>query len=185
MRKFSVFFLLIIVIISCKKESDLSKKFDCNYKVLSNLKTYSDFKNNFKLNVPATWKTTKYYSDVQSEIFTADTLKQLTETYILKTSYALGSFNFDTDFYQKTDSIIHQNNLKTIKSGTTTFIELPTFWYVVKGEKNGFSYHQFNLISKKGDLAYFTASVEIYGDLNVDERICESIALLEKIEFLQ
>jgi hypothetical protein len=185
MKKFYLLFLLIIVIVSCKKQSELSKEFNCNSTELKNLKPYLDFKNNFKLHIPTNWKTNKYYSETQSEIFTADTTKQLTETYILNTSYALGTVNFDSDFYQKTDSIIIQNNFKKTKYGTTTFMKLPTFWYIVEGEKNGFPYHQFNIIAKKSEMAYFSASVEIYGDLKVDERICESISILEKIEFLQ
>lgn len=185
MRKFSAIFLLIIVIVSCTKQSELSKEFDCKSAELSDLKQYSDFKNNFKLYIPNTWKTNKYYSETQSEIFTADTIKQLTETYILNTAYALGTVNFDASFYQKTDSIIAQNGFEKIKSGSTTFVNLPSYWYILKGEKNGFTYHQFNIISKKTEMAYFSASVEIYGDLNIDERICESISLLEKIEFLQ
>ena len=185
MKKVSVLVLLLIAVISCKKQSELQKEFSCKSTELSDLKQYSDFKNNFKLSIPTSWKTSKYYSENSSEIFTADTIKQLTETYILNASYALGTVNFDTDFYKKTDSLLAQNNFEKIKSGTTTFLNFPAYWYVFKGKKNGFSYHQFNLTAKKSDVVYFSASVEIYGDTNVDERICESISLLEKIEFLQ
>lgn len=185
MKKIYILFLTIIIILSCKKQSELSKEFNCNSTELGNLKPYLDFKNNFKLYVPTSWKTSKYYSETQSEIFTADTIKQLTESYILNTSYALGTVNFDASFYQKTDSIITQNNFEKIKSGKSTFIKSPSYWSVLKGQKNGFTYHQFNLIAKKSEVAYFAATVEIYGDIKIDERICESIALLEKIEFLQ
>ncbi len=185
MKKIYILFLTIAIISSCKNQSELSKEFNCDSAELGNLKPYLDFKNNFKLYIPNSWKTSKYYSETQSEIFTADTIKQLTESYILNTSYALGTVNFDASFYQKTDSIISQNNFEKIKSGKSTFIKLPSYWYVLKGQKNGFTYHQFNLIAKKSEVAYFSANVEIYGDVKINERICESISLLEKIEFLQ
>jgi len=180
-----LFFVLILILASCKKQSELSKEFNCNSIELTNLKSYLDFKNNFKLYIPTYWKTNKYYSETQSDIFTADTTKQLTETFILNTSYALGTINFDADFLKKTDSIITQNNFKKIQSKKTKFAELPAFWYIIKGKKNGFPYHQFNLIAIKSEVAYFSATVEIYGDLKIEERICESISILEKIEFLQ
>ena len=107
-----LFFVLILILASCKKQSELSKEFNCNSIELTNLKSYLDFKNNFKLYIPTYWKTNKYYSETQSDIFTADTTKQLTETFILNTSYALGTINFDADFLKKTDSIITQNNFK-------------------------------------------------------------------------
>jgi len=184
MKKICILFLLV-ALVSCKEQSELRKEFNCNSTEVGNLKPYLDFKNNFKLQVPSTWKTSKYYSETQSDIFTADTIKQLSESYILNTSYALGTVDFDAGFYQKIDSIISQNNFEKIKSGTTTFIELPSYWYVIKGKKNGFTYHQFNIIAKKSEVAYFSANIEIYGDIKIDERLCESISLLEKIEFLQ
>lgn len=185
MKKIGVLVLMLIAVISCKKQSELQKEFNCKSTELSNLKQYSDFKNNFKLSVPTSWKTSKYYTETSSEIFSADTIKQLSETYILNVSYALGTVNFDADFHQKTDSIITQNGFEKIKSGSTTFINSPSYWYVLKGEKNGYTYHQFNIISKKTEMAYFSAAIDIYGDLNIDDRICESLSLLEKIEFLQ
>jgi len=51
--------------------------------------------------------------------------------------------------------------------------------------KKGFNYHQFNLIVKLSDETYFTAYTEVYGDSNINERICESIAIFDKIKFLQ
>lgn len=185
MKKVCLLLLIFMIVISCKKQSDLSKNFNCNSKNLSHLKVYTDFKNNFKLHIPNTWKTTKYYSEIQSEIFTADTVKQLTETYILNAAFAFGNVNFDTAFYQKIDSLASFNNFKIVKTGTITFQNSPSYFNLLKGQKNGFTYHQFNIISKKTINTYFSSSVEIYGELNVEERLCESIGILEKIEFLQ
>jgi len=77
------------------------------------------------------------------------------------------------------------NNLEKIKSGQILFQNKPALWYVVKGKKNGFPYHQFNLMVENTETTYFSVYSEIYGDKNIEERICESISIIDKIEFLQ
>jgi len=135
--------------------------------------------------VPNNWKSKLYFSKNESEIFVADTIKQLTNSFILSTSFNSGEVIFDANFYKKTDSILALNNLQIINSGDEVFQSKPTFWYVAKGFKNGFTFHQFNLTSKRTEKTYFNASVQIYGDNNINNRICEAISILEKVEFLQ
>lgn len=183
-------YLLILSIItftffSCSKHSELAKTFDCNTTNLNNLITISDFKNNFKISIPNNWKTNLYYDNYQSEIFTADTIKQLSETYILDMSFNYGNLLFNDSFHKKTDSLLTSSNLQKIKSNAIQFQNKPAYWYVVKGTKNGFNYHQFNLIVINSENTYFTANSEIYGNNHIEERICESISILDKIEFLQ
>ena len=93
--------------------------------------------------------------------------------------------NFDADFHKKIDSVLIQNNLQILKSGNQSFQAKPTYWYIAKGFKNGFTYHQFSLTSKQSNNTYFIGYADIYGDTNINERICETISILEKIEFLQ
>jgi hypothetical protein len=178
-------FSLLFILTGCVKQSDLSKSFDCKTSNLNNLITISDFKNNFKISIPNTWKTNLYYNNYQSEIFTADTIKQLSETYILDVSFNYGNIHFDDSFHKKTDSLLTNSNLQKIKSNAIQFQNKPAYCYVVKGTKNGFNYHQFNLIVLNSENTYFTANSEIYGDHNIEGRICESISIIEKIEFSQ
>ncbi|SNR35704.1 hypothetical protein [Lutibacter flavus] len=184
MKHLLFIFLLMFILTSCVKQSDLSKSFDCKTHNLNNLTTITDFKNNFRISIPSDWKTNLYYDNFQSEIFTADTIKQLSETYILDVSFNYGNLNFDDSFHKKTDSLLTNSNLQKIKSNTIQFRNKPAYWYVVKGTKKGFNYHQFNLIVLNSENTYFTANSEIYGDNNIDDRICESISILDKIEFL-
>lgn len=176
---------LVLPLISCTEQSNLSKTFNCNTSKLNNLEVYSDFKQNFKIAIPTTWKTELYYNEFQSEIFTADTIKQLSETYILDAAFNYGNLEFNEDFYKKTDSILAVSNLQKVKDGTIEFKSKPAYWYLVTGTKKGFTYNQFNLIIKLSKDTYFTAYSEIYGTDNTDERICESISILDNIEFLQ
>lgn len=183
--KFILFILSIISITSCTKQSDLSKEFNCSSSEIKNTTEYYDFNKNFKIDIPSGWKTDLYYNEFQSELFTADTTKNLSKTFILDVAFNFGELSFDKEFYKKTDSIIATNNLQKIKDGIIKFQTKPTYWYLVKGTKNGFDYHQFNLLVKNSSTTYFTAYSEVYGTQNVNERICKSISILEKIEFLQ
>ncbi len=183
-------FILYIVattflFLSCSSPSELHKKYNCTSVKIKSPKTIKDFNKNFKLTISNNWKTTLYFNKYESDIFAADTLKQLTDSFILGTSYNLGMLNFNTDFYNKTDSILKQNNLEVINSGSELFQSKPAYWYLAKGSKNGFTYHQFNLTAKLSENTYFNGYSEIYGDHNINERICETISILEKIEFLQ
>ena len=185
MKNSIISLFVILLFMSCKKQSELSKIFECNNFIIENSTTITDFNKNFKLTTPSNWKSNLYFSEYESEIFTADTLKQLTESFILGASFNLGSLVFDRNFHKKTDSIVAKNNLQIIKSGNEFFQSKPTFWYVTKGVKNGFIHHQFNLVVKLSENSYFKGYSEVYGDINIEGRICESIAILEKIEFLQ
>lgn len=185
MKNFIFFVLIIVAFGSCSKQSELDSLFNCNSKFSEVTKNISDFNKNFKLDVPISWKTALYYNSYQSEIFTADTTKQLTASFIFDASFNLGELNFNDTFYKRTDSIIKANNLQIIKTGNQSFQDMPAYWYLVKGTKKGFTFHQFNLLVRNSPNTYFKAYSEIYGDEYINERICESIHLLKNIEFLE
>lgn len=174
-----------LLLISCSNQSELSKNFECKNLSLENSEPIKDFNNNFILKIPRSWKTELYYDKIQSEIFTADTTKQLTETFILDASYNLGTIEFDKQFKFKMDSLQNSQNLRIISSKKGTFQSKPSFWYVSKGIKNGHPYHQFNLTVVLSENTYFNSYADIYGDEFIDERICKAIAIIDEIEFLQ
>lgn len=174
-----------LLLTSCSNESELSKYFHCKNSISENSEAIKDFNNNFTLRIPTSWKTELYYDKNQSEIFTADTTKQLTETFILDASYNLGSVEFDDQFQFKNDSLQTSKNLRIISSKKGIFQSKPSFWYVSKGIKNGHPYHQFNLTVVLSENTYFNSYADIYGDELIDERICEAIAIIDEIEFLQ
>ncbi len=184
-HKYLLMFLLCALLIHCGNPPFLSSKFDCDIEKYKNTKSYTDINNNFNISIPDTWKTELYFSDYESEIFSADTTKELTESYILDVSYNSGRIEFDTQFYRNTDSVSSLNNLTIINSGNQLFQSKPTYWNIVKGSKNGFPFHQFNLMVKLSRNSYFNAHSEIYGDSAVYPRICKSISILESIEFFE
>jgi hypothetical protein len=185
MKNFAYSILFLLLSTGCKNDSELNSIFNCNVRPTEETKKVIDFKKNFSIDIPTAWKTAMYFDEFQSEIFTADTVKQLSDTFILDASFNFGSLDFDPDFHKKTDSLLAKNNFQKINEGTLSFQSKPAYWYLLKGTKKGFTYHQLNLLVIISKTTYFKAYTDIYGDENIDARICSSISKLEKIEFLQ
>ncbi len=185
MKYFAYLIPFFILFTSCTENSELNSIFNCNVNSIEETKKVTDFKKNFSLDISTTWKTALYFDEFQSEIFTADTVKQLSDTFILDASFNFGKLEFDTDFHKKTDSLLARNNFLKINEGIISFHSKPAYWYLIKGTKKGFTYHQLNLMVIISNSTYFKAYTDIYGDDHINDRICSSLSILEKIEFLQ
>jgi len=185
MKNHLFFLLLSITIFSCSKQTPLTEKFKCKSVKINNLESVYDFNKNFKIRIPTSWKTNLYYDKYESSVFAADTLRELTDSYILGTSFTYGKLDFNEAYIKKIDSVLTVNSLEKIDEGNELFKTKKTYWYLVKGKKNGFPYQQFNLTVKLSENTYFNAYSEVYGEDNIHRRTCESISIIEKIEFLQ
>jgi len=173
---------ILITTISCHKKSSLEEEFNCSISIdLANSKEYRDIKKNYKITIPLKWKTKLYFDEYQSDIFTADTIKQLSDSYIIDTSWKMGELNFDEEFISKINS---QTDFKLVNSKLTTFLEHPTYWSLSKGKKGKLEYHILNVYIKTSFDSYLLASAEIYGNQDIQKRICESISLFNTIKIL-
>lgn len=180
-----LYLILLFSIISCSNKFELEKRFDCSTSKIKNTKQFTDFRKNYKIEIPKNWKTNLYYNSFQSEIFTADTTKQLTETYILDTSFNLGELKFDTSFIKKIDSVLIANDLELVSYGKEKFNKKPSYWYLSKGNKKGFTYHQLDFFTKLSKTNYFSTTTKVYGEHNINERFCESISIQKTVVFLE
>ena len=176
--------LLILSILSCKQKTNLQKEFICETKSFSNTEIVSDFNNTFNITVPKHWKTQLYFNNLQTQIFTADTTKNLTNTYTLNFEYNSGDLIINDDFSNKIIKDLNQNNYILLKSKNDVFKNKPSIWFVSKGKKSDFDYFYFELYVKQTNTNYFKITSEIYGDKNLDERFCESIAVIETLKVL-
>jgi len=180
-----IYLWLIVGLISCNKSSKLQTSFNCKSNNLSVFNTIKDFNRNFSINIPTIWKTNLYYTKNDSEIYAADTVKQLSKTFILGALYHQETIELNTSYLSKLDSVLFVNKLQKINSGNELFLGKPTYWYLVKGRKNGFPYHQFSMTIKISKNSFLNATSEIYGDQLVNERICESISIFKSLKFLE
>ncbi len=180
-----LFLFLIIGFISCTKTSKLDKLFDCKSNNTISTNTITDFNKNFSINILTNWKTKLYYDNVSSEIYAADTLKELTKTFIIGVSFFKGNLKLNKEFITKSDSLFSLKKLKIITSEKEKFINKPSYWYVLSGTKKGFSFHQLNITIKNDGKSYINTTVDVYGDKSVNSRICQAISILKTIQFLQ
>jgi hypothetical protein len=180
--KLMLLLFILITTISCHKKSSLEKEFNCSNSIdLSNSKEYRDIKKNYKISIPIQWKTKLYFDEYQSDIFTADTIKQLSDSYIIDTSWKMGELNFDEGFISKINS---QTDLEVVNSKLLTFLGHPTYWSLSEGKKGKLEYHIFNLYIKTSFDSYLLASAQIYGNQNIEKRLCESISIFNTIKIL-
>ena len=172
-----------IFIQSCQVEtSELSKSFSCtNINKLSNFESITDFNKNFSIQVPKHWNTKLYYDSVQSEIFTADTIKSLTETYIMDFSVITNDLKINEDFKTKVREKIEVSGMKVIDEKFYTFKNNKAFYNLSFGNSKGKDLHIFQTYIKINEYKYMLIKTEFYGKEGFDSRLCESISIINKV----
>lgn len=180
--KFGIFFFFLIIVFSCSKRTSLSDELACSkFQSFGKTETKHDFNKNFEIDIPINWKYKSYFDDYESSIFTADTIKQLTETYILDVAYKNGDININDLFSTQLNK---NNSFEVLKSNIEEYKGYNSYWQVSKGEKNGYSYHLFNLFIESSEQGYIEIKSEFYGSELVDERLCESLEIINSLKII-
>ena len=177
--------LIAISIYACKK-NDLKSEFNCESSTTyAETKEIRDILKKFRITLPTNWKTQLYYDDYQSEIYSADTTKGLSETFIVDVSWHQGELFLDEAFEQKVrDTLAIKEKLSTVKTNYGEFKKYPSYYNLSKGINAGYPYHYLQVYIKTEIDEYFTFTTKVYGSNNIEERLCESIALFEQIEII-
>ena len=179
---FILFLILMISFLSCTKKLSLQEELDCSIlSLFSDTFERKDMHKNFKIDIPRSWKHQLYYDDYQSSIFMADTIKELTATFILDVAWKNGGLKLNDSFEK---SIVNTSSYTIMKSNIEQFKGLPCYWNVSKGTKNNYTYHLFNLFVKSSDHTYLEIKTEIYGEEMVDERLCEALNIINSVKIL-
>lgn len=186
MKQFFIISILLSTLISCQKD-DLASTFDCKGTTnFSKTKEFTDVLKHFKINIPSNWNTELYYDEFQSELYSADTTKQLSKTYIVDITWHQGEVVFNDDFEQEiTQKLKSKEQLQVIKSGYIKFKKLPSYYNLSQGKSLNHKYHFFQIFIKSKVDEYYTLTAKIYGDEFVNERICASISLFKNINFIE
>jgi len=185
MKKIIALLLISISIFSCQK-NDLSKEFNCTSSTdFGKTKELRDVMKKFKVTLPTSWKTQLYYDEFKSEIFSADTTKSPTKTFIVEASWHQGELYLDKAFNKRvTDTLARREGVKTVKSNFINFKDYPAYWNLAKGKIGKHNYHFLQVYVKTEVDEYYTFTTKVYGDENVEERFCKAIQLYNQIEFL-
>ena len=180
MKNYFLFFVLIFT--SCTKQSELSKEFQCEFSNLNELEVVKDVRNTFSIAIPTNWKTNLYEDSLQSSIFSADTTKQLTETFLIDVSYIKNNILFDDLFKLKVEQENLRENLIQKKTKTLRILEKPSYLVVSKGKKSSFLYQKLQAYIKIDQQHFILAKAEVYGDSLSEYRLCKAITLIQKIK---
>jgi len=184
MKRVIIITITIFSLISCQR-NDLIKEFDCTSSVnMGESKEMRDILKKFKIIVPKSWKTQLYYDEFKSQIYSADTTKNLTETYVLDIAWHQGELKLNEFFEQKViDTLAINEQLTTYKSKFGKFHGKDAYWNLSEGIDSGFPYNHLELYIKTDFDEYFTITTKIYGQDNINTRLCESILIVDKIKF--
>lgn len=174
------FFLLAFVFVGCSEKLTLAKELACNnFPSFTSTITKSDFNNKFSIEIPNSWKHKGYFDDYQSSVFAADTVKELTDSYVLDVAYKYSTIQIDDSFQTK---INKSNTLDVLKNNIETYKDSPSYWQVSKGVKNGYVLHEFHQFIQDGSEGFIEIKTEFYGEDLVDERLCEALRIINTIE---
>lgn len=184
--KYLIILIGFLLILSSCKKNEVRNALNCATTTnFANTKEISGFLKHFKLKVPRDWKSELYYDESQSRFYSADTSKQLTDTYIIDVTWHQGEIELNDDFEQVIENDIKQNeHLTPIKNGFGSFKSYPSYYNLAVGESSGFTYHYLQIYVKTNVDEYYNLTTKVYGDDFVDERLCESLSLFEGLTFL-
>ncbi|MFD2567681.1 hypothetical protein [Pseudotenacibaculum haliotis] len=182
MKKTLLLFMMICAV-ACSRKSQISKDLDCTPEKYKNLEVVEDVNKTFKVQLPDNWKTNLYYDRNQSSIFSADTTKQLTNTYTVDITKVYNELKLDDDFIQKFKTNLANGKLVEATSYELEFQGKQAYYSRALGKRGQFDYQICNLFIKINSGNYIHAKAEVYGDSLVNERICNALSLIEKIEY--
>ena len=178
-----ILLISLVLIYSCGSKSQISKDLGCNPDSYGNLEVVEDVDKRFKVQLPDNWKTNLYFDSNQTSIFSADTTKQLTNTYTLDITYIYSELKLDEKFLQKFKTNLQKKQLVETTSYEFNFREKESYYSRALGKRGQFDYQICNIFIKVNSGNYIHAKTEVYGDSLVNERICSALSLIEKIEY--
>ena len=186
MKKGILLVLCILFLMSCGK-NDLKSEFDCGSSTLNaEMKEYRDVLKKFRVAVPLHWKTQLYYDEFQSQLYSADTTKSINEAYIVDISWHQGELALDQYFDQTVkDTLAIKEQLSYLKSSLSKFQDRPSYWNLSKGKTGKHDYHFLQVYVKTAPDEYFTMSTKVIGNQDVEQRLCNAIALYQGMEFIE
>ncbi len=185
--KYSLLLLItVLFLISCQQKTQLKKEFSCqSVSALGTTEKVSDFKEGFSIDVPKKWKSSLYYDDRQSEIFCADTIKTLDQTYLMEFAFIDGKISIDKAFQKQVQELTTEKELKWIQDGFADFDNYKGYYHFGKSTHKDMDINVFQYYIQIDKEHYLLIKTDIYGSDKVNERLCESFQLIESIQIIK
>ncbi len=177
---------LAISICSCRKTAIESELGCDSAPKMGKTKEIRDILKKFKVVVPENWETQLYYDEYKSQIYAADTTKQLSETYILDIAWHQGELSLNDALAKSVkDTLQIREQMTTVKSGFGKFKKKESFWNLSQGKRSDRLYTFIQMYLKTDEDEYFLMTTKLYGNVDVDARLCESLALFDKVKIIE
>jgi len=185
MRKI-ILICITLALVSCKK-TGIEKELGCgSVPKMGKTKEVRDILKKFKVVVPENWETQLYYDEFKSQIYAADTTKQLSETYILDIAWHQGELKLDDALAKSvSDTLSMREQMTTVKSGFGNFKKKQTYWNLSQGKRSNRLYTFIQMYLKTEEDEYFLMTTKLFGKVDVDARLCESLALFKSVKILE
>lgn len=185
MKHLPALICILFLMIGCQN-SKFEKEFDCDTPMkYTQTKRYKDILKHFEIDVPKNWKTELYYDEYQSSLYTADTTKELRETFILDIAWHQGELVLNKDFEVRVAQNASRNlKLVPVKSGFGDYLGHPAYYHIATGKSEDLSWHYLEIFVQHKVDEYYTFTAKIYGNEFVSERICSSFSIFGDLIFL-
>lgn len=177
---------IILMITGCQT-SKFEREFTCDTPMsYTQTKSYKDVLKHFEIDIPKSWKTELYYDEYQSSLYTADTSKQLQETFILDIAWHQGELVMDKEFeIRVAQNASRKLNLVPVKSGFGEYLGHPAYYHIATSKKTEDpTWHYLEIFVQHKVDEYYTFTSKIYGNDFVSDRICTSFSVFNKITLL-
>ena len=93
-----------------------------------------------------------------------------------------GKIMIDSTLGKELRSIIESKHLQKVKENYIKFQKNKGYYLLVKGEKSGMPYHVFQYYVKLDPETYLLFKTDIYGNENVDSRLCKSFLIMNSLK---
>lgn len=182
MKLFCFFTMLSLVVLSCTHKSALSADFECESISSFETQKEEDLKRKFEISVPKSWKINLYQDEIQSSIFIADTAVSLSKSILIDATWVDKTIDFDRTFKLKNEREALLKGLIKINSNDFTFKRNLAHYTLYKGVKNNLAFQSLQTFIQTESKNFIQINIDIYGDQQVQDRICEALSIVENIK---
>ena len=176
----------IVLLVACQNNtlSD-TLAFACSSKTnFQRLDSQVDTRNSFEISVPSSWKKEFFVDATISSFYCADTLKELQTTYLLDISHYNDKLPKLQQLQNKVKSAVFRKpEGKIVDEKELLFKEKETYYLYSTHTENQILTHTLELYMANKNNSFYRITLDIYGNSQVEKRICEALSLIDNCTF--
>ncbi|MGB2128737.1 MAG: hypothetical protein ACPHXR_04580 [Flavicella sp.] len=176
----------IISLNSCKDPS-LAKEFEFSCNSTTNLQSLDkqvDTRKSFEITIPSFWKKEFYIDNTTSRFYCADTLKELQDTYLLDIAHYNEKLPGASLLKNKAKTAVFKRpEGKIVSEKEFLFKDKKTYYLYSTHAENEIETHRFELYMANKNNSFYRVTVDVFGNSQIEERVCEAMSLVDNCTF--